>query len=220
MSEYGRYEAHDAAKLFPLDEGNIPKLANDIRRHGLRVPIELFDGKIIDGRRRFRACMRAGVNPEFRTVELDDPVAYVLSLNILRRHLTVPEIAVIREQAYAYLDRKKREPGCKPGALGRAEETLGKIKVNATTARVAKAVVEAVPAAVCDRIARGEAKLYEIAAGEGIVTRKPRHADIVRQVKDAIATLEKARAKRKWDLVSDAIVALSDIIQPKIQSAT
>jgi len=39
-------------------------------------------------RQRYLACSRAGVEPKFRDVEVADPITYVLSLNLHRRHLT------------------------------------------------------------------------------------------------------------------------------------
>lgn len=88
-------EFHDAANIFPLDEENIGDLAKDIRVHGLRCPIELLDGKIIDGRRRYKACERAGIKPTMKTISTDDPIAYVVSLNLHRRHLTASQRAMV-----------------------------------------------------------------------------------------------------------------------------
>ncbi len=67
----------------------------DIREHGLREPITLHpDGSILDGRNRYRACQKAGVEPRFRTVK-DDLLAFVISENIRRRHLQKAQGAAI-----------------------------------------------------------------------------------------------------------------------------
>jgi hypothetical protein len=86
----GEYEFHEAANIMPLDEENLPGLAEDIRRHGLIDAIELLDGKIIDGRRRYLSCREAGREPRFVEVKLNegqDPVDYVWSKQN-RRELT------------------------------------------------------------------------------------------------------------------------------------
>jgi N6-adenosine-specific RNA methylase IME4 len=79
---------HPLAEIFPLLEGEeFDELAEDIRRHGLHETIVLLDGQILDGRNRYRACIAAGIEPTFTTYCGDDPVAYVISLNLKRRHL-------------------------------------------------------------------------------------------------------------------------------------
>ncbi len=111
-------EFHEAANIFPLDEESLGELADDIRANGQQVAIETLGGKIIDGRRRYLACERAGVKPRFREVQTDDPVAYVVSLNLHRRHLTVGQRSMCAAKATALREkfaaeareRKKRKP--------------------------------------------------------------------------------------------------------------
>jgi hypothetical protein len=38
------------AGLFPMDAASLRELADDIRANGLREPITLLDGKVLDGR--------------------------------------------------------------------------------------------------------------------------------------------------------------------------
>jgi ParB-like chromosome segregation protein Spo0J len=91
--------AHWAAALFPmlsLDE--LGELARDIKAHGLREPIELLDGEIVDGRNRHTACELAAVSPRFADAPAyarQDVVAYVISKNLRRRHLDESQRAMV-----------------------------------------------------------------------------------------------------------------------------
>src|SRR5262245_17601140 len=89
-------EFHALATLFPLLNGeDFDELVADIRKHGLREPIVMFEGKVLDGRNRYRACIEAGVEPTFAHYQGDDPAAYVISLNLLRRHLNESQRAMV-----------------------------------------------------------------------------------------------------------------------------
>src|SRR5207247_4469858 len=85
------------AGMFPLMEGEeFAALVADIKENGQRDPIVLYQGKILDGRNRYRACLAAGVGLKLSKHEdnspyIGDPVAYVISKNVHRRHLTAEQ---------------------------------------------------------------------------------------------------------------------------------
>lgn len=82
-------EAHEYASIFPmLPETELQQLAADIKQNGLNNPIIKLDGKILDGRNRYAACKIAGIRPVFDEYQGDDPLAYVISQNLKRRHLS------------------------------------------------------------------------------------------------------------------------------------
>jgi hypothetical protein len=110
----GPLKFHPAADLFPLMEGTeFDKLVADIKANGLREKIDLYEGKIVDGRNRYRALLRLDINRSaddkqfFRKAlyahsaggeiaaheqSNDDKVrAYIISRNIHRRHLTAEQ---------------------------------------------------------------------------------------------------------------------------------
>jgi len=80
---------HPVANIFPLMTGaEYDALVSDIAEHGQHEAIWLYEGKVLDGRNRLRACNQLGLVPEFREYSGDDPQAFVVSLNLHRRHLT------------------------------------------------------------------------------------------------------------------------------------
>ncbi len=106
------YKTHPAAELFPMmEEQQIKEMADDIRLNGLREPITMCEGKVIDGRNRLKACGRVGVDPSF--VELppgESPAAFVWSKNYTRRHLTMSQrsMAAIIMQTMTAKESKER----------------------------------------------------------------------------------------------------------------
>jgi hypothetical protein len=93
-------EPHALATLFPpIADDELQALADDIRQHGQREPVLTFEGKILDGWNRVRACRLIGKKPW--TMEFDPasakmtPEALVISANLRRRHLSVGQMSAI-----------------------------------------------------------------------------------------------------------------------------
>ena len=141
-------EAHPAAAIFPLLAGaELQALAEDIRAHGLREPGKVdADGLLLDGRNRQAACELAGV--AFTTVpaELngDDPVAYVVSLNVKRRNLRAGAVAIAAARAW---DQVSPDSGGKQGRAGALAAMFG---IGHGPVQQARALVERDPLAADD----------------------------------------------------------------------
>ena len=81
-------EAHRFCEIFPVaDESTLQDMANSISQHGLQEDIVTYEGKILDGRSRYSACLMAGVEPVFEEYDGDDALQYVITKNLHRRHL-------------------------------------------------------------------------------------------------------------------------------------
>src|SRR5262245_22511968 len=117
-------EFHPLADIFPLLDGqDFAELVADIREHGLHEAIVLYEDKILDGRNRYRACLEAGVEPIFTVYSGDDPVAYVVSLNLRRRHLNESQRAMVAAKL-ATLKDGQRADLVEGLPIGRASELL------------------------------------------------------------------------------------------------
>jgi hypothetical protein len=105
--------AHPCAELFPLmPDDELHDLAADIKKKGLVYTMIVQDGMILDGRNRLKACKLAGVKGEdlkFIPCETD-PLEFVLSCNLHRRHLTPAQrrevIAAVLKQRPEKSDRQ------------------------------------------------------------------------------------------------------------------
>lgn len=90
------YNPHPLANIFPLMAADeYVALKSDIRQYGLREAIWILDGQILDGRNRFKACQEVGVTPILKEYEGEDPAAFVVSLNLKRRHLSESQRAMV-----------------------------------------------------------------------------------------------------------------------------
>ena len=76
-------------------------LVESIREGGLRRPITLWRGQIVDGRHRYEACLQAGVEPHFVELPGDaDAFNYVLDENSARRHMSDSQRAIAAHRTW------------------------------------------------------------------------------------------------------------------------
>lgn len=96
-------------------------LVEDIRANGLLEPIWTYEDSIIDGRNRWRACQEASVAPTFREWGGQGSlVAFVVSLNLKRRHLDSGQRAVLalKIEKQLAVEAKGRQATSAPGVYG------------------------------------------------------------------------------------------------------
>jgi len=93
------YEFHEYANLFPMMQPDeLQDLVADVKRNGLIEPIVLYEEKILDGRNRFLACGEAGVKPHYEYYKGDEPLGFVISMNLHRRHLNETQRGTVGEK--------------------------------------------------------------------------------------------------------------------------
>lgn len=87
---------HPHAEIFPWIEGAaLEELKKDIAQNGVLEPIVFLDGAILDGRNRYVCARELGI--EYPRVEYtgDDPLGFVISHNLKRRHLSESQRAMV-----------------------------------------------------------------------------------------------------------------------------
>lgn len=122
-----KYTFHPACLLFPqLGKEELRELADNIKARGLLHDIILYQGKILDGRNRYLACRLAGVKPRFVDWQGNgSPVEWVISENLIRRHLTSSQRAVIANDMLPLLEKEAKER--QRLSLGRGEKGCKKL---------------------------------------------------------------------------------------------
>jgi protein gp37/ParB-like chromosome segregation protein Spo0J len=89
---------HPLSAAFPsMSDAAFGELRADIAANGLRHPIVLYDGAVLDGWHRYRACAETGVPIKSTEFKGDDLKArkFVVSTNLMRRHLDTSQRAMI-----------------------------------------------------------------------------------------------------------------------------
>ena len=92
-------ENHPCLELVPeMPEGLFQRLKEDISGLGVILPIVLVDGKIINGRARYRACQELGIECPVSLLDGMSPADCVRSMNFLRRHLSEDQQEEVRQR--------------------------------------------------------------------------------------------------------------------------
>jgi hypothetical protein len=163
MTWRDKYKVHPAADVFPMmSDAEIAELGEDIKANGLMVPL-LFssqgeDHVLLDGRNRLEAMERVGITIETDRFGLPDryrgakaaksthtanPVAYIIGLNIRRRHLTKQQQADLIVAAHKAAEDKPRQVGeVSNGGRGKVNETKAAIVSTAAEHGISKRTVE------------------------------------------------------------------------------
>lgn len=182
---YENIEYHPLANLFPLMQGDeYESLKADIKQNGLREPICMYDNMILDGRNRFNACMDLNIQPVFKQFTGTDPVAFVISLNIHRRHLNESQRAVIAGKLANMRqgERTDIEPSANLRKVSQ-EEAARMLNVSPRTVATVKAIERDAPELI-EKIERGE------------MTANQAHTEVRRaEVIDKLENIEMQEAK-------------------------
>ena len=106
-----KMEPHQFCKIFPCaTERELEGMATSIRRIGLREPIVLYEGRILDGKNRYVACDMAGVEPRYVEYDMEkygDPLQFVISQNLCRSNLNESQCADVLEKSKDSNDQKQ-----------------------------------------------------------------------------------------------------------------
>ncbi len=124
---------HKDAELLPLmDDAALAALAKDIKEHGVQQPIVLFQGKVLDGRNRLRACENLEVPLTSKNFVQFQPNGFstrqfVFTQNLHRRQLTIDQRAAIAAELKPSFEAEMKRRQIEAGSYG-AQGGRGKKK--------------------------------------------------------------------------------------------
>ena len=159
-------ERHQLSAAFPdMCDEDFQDLLESIKNHGQREPITTYENKILDGWHRFKACLQLDINPSFHEYDGQDPVSYVIDLNLHRRHLSPGQkaIAVVTCNAWLQEGRPKTPPrgGVVTPANKSSEQMAKEAGVGTRTVERAKKVAQSGDKDVIEAVKKGAMSLSE-----------------------------------------------------------
>jgi hypothetical protein len=204
-------KTHWVADMYPLNEDDVAALAEDIKANGQIAPIlALKDGRIIDGRNRWLACRKAGVepvvdviNPDGEEVAEEKLFAMATSCNSMRRDMTTSLRACLAAEAWKRLYPEETRGGsakkAKPIKHGFREFASRHFKAGINSAEQALAILNHDPSGELLAQAKDSlSKAYSIYEQEKIQRLKERenreildrHPDLKEQVANGMSVEE------------------------------
>ncbi len=198
--DWRSWGVHPIAFLMPsMTEEEYRGLRDDIAANGQRDPIERFEGKILDGRHRHRACVDLDIKPDYVNLPAStNPVTYVISKNLHRRHLTVSQRAVIAVGSTAAL---KLEAKRASGKQVNWEDLLPKppLTLQAIQDRTLNANLQS------PQVTLKNPEVADLAKAADVSVRSIRQAQVVQN--KAIPEVAEAVAKRDVNIARAAQIA-------------
>jgi hypothetical protein len=139
-------QPHPFADIFPPpDEQSVGfrALLEDIKANGVQQPIYMYEDKVIDGNNRVRACQLLKLELSCHQVHKytgSDPIGFVLSINLHRRHLNESQRAMVAAKlANLGLGSNQHSKGQGPSIEGAAKLlSVGHASVERAKAVLAK----------------------------------------------------------------------------------
>ena len=195
-----KIEIHPAANLFPMmAEDQFQLLKADIQEHGQREDAVVWKGLLIDGRNRVRACRELGLEPEVAELpDEDDPVAYVISHNLHRRHLSTNQRACVAAKLATLKNGANQH--AKEGSsndLPSQDEAATLLNVSVPALKRAKHVIENGSSAVVDAVESDEIKASLAYKFIGLCEGKRDQAKLVKEGVKAVRAYVKEKVPPK-----------------------
>jgi len=134
---------HPFADIFPwIDGPAFQELKADIGKNGVLEPIVFLGEYVLDGRNRYLAARELGI--EYPRVEYvgDDPLGFVISRNLARRHLDTSQRAMAAKRIANARQGERRDLPANEGRLVTQAEAAAALNVSVASVERAAVVVD------------------------------------------------------------------------------
>lgn len=202
---------HEYCTIFPYDESLLPDLEKSITINGQLEPIWTYEGKILDGRHRFKACEAAGIAPEFSPIPSGiDPLDFVIQKNLHRRQLDTTQRSVVAARISNLRPghQKSNAQNCAfegpPKNTGKSEDSSANLSqgdaakamnVSRRSVQAAKKVIENAAPEIVEAAEKGEVKISDAAK----IADKPKE-----EQKEALSKVKAGKAKTLTEAVEES----------------
>ena len=109
MSNQAPLERHPLSAIWgDMPPDQFSELVKDVRAHGVREPIVVLDGEVLDGWHRYRAAKEVHakfLEREWSESIYGDPASFVIRRNAHRRHLTASQRAAAVAACHKWMQR-------------------------------------------------------------------------------------------------------------------
>jgi len=201
---------HPLADIFPLIEGGeFEALVADIEAHGPTDKIVTYEGKILDGRNRYRALVRLGrTDDEILRQQTEpfvgtNPLAFVISKNLKRRHLNESQRGMVHARIATLRKGANQHTAI---AVPTQADAAKLLNVSVDTGQRARRVLDHGADELVAAVDRGEVAV-SVAAEVATQPVKQQREIMARGEKEILAAARKIRADRRQQKIAEARAA-------------
>jgi hypothetical protein len=215
---------HEAATIFPMMSADeFEGLKKDIAENGVQDKIVFWDGRLLDGRNRLAAMIALGIDWEQHRHDLritEDPVAYVISHNLHRRHLNASQLGMVAAKLRPIFEKQaearrietqgrprkgaEKPPANLPAVSKDARDAAGEaLNVSGKTVDAATAVLETGNKELIAMVEQGEIAVSAVA--KQLKEDQATAAEIVTRIKSGGEQRPKASGRDQWDRLGEML---------------
>lgn len=125
------YQRHPINIMLPgMSPEDFRGLKENIRLNGLKVPVLLHEGMILDGWHRYQVCLQCGIAPKYEDYVGTFPAGDCWARNIVRRHLEKSQLAALAVTFMPSLEKEakvRQLAGLKQNRHGDGKKTKTKM---------------------------------------------------------------------------------------------